>query len=237
MKSFALFGAGRMAQAIYVAAAASPDYSIDAVISRNRPDWLTGVPFYGSLDEVDQRPEVLIDFSLPAGTQAAAKWCHDSGVPLLSGVTGFDQALREQLTETARTVPVLWSANLSIGVNLLAGLCRQAAGRMPVGTTVLIHDIHHQGKKDAPSGTALMLADTIRPALPTGCPEVRIHSVREGAIIGQHRVVFTLSGETLEFSHEAADRSVYATGALAAAAWLSGQSMGHGSGECSPELT
>lgn len=226
MKSFALFGAGRMAQAIHAAAAVSPDFSIAAVISRSRPGWLTHVSFHNSLEELEHLPDVLIDFSLPEGTLAASRWCHDSGVPLLSGVTGLDQRANDQLAQAARSVPVLWSANLSIGVNVLAGLCTQAAGRVPAGTTVLVHDIHHRGKKDAPSGTALMLVNTIRRALPPDSPDIHIHSVREGEVIGQHRVVFTLPGETLEFSHEAADRSIYATGALTAAAWLSGQPAG-----------
>lgn len=226
MRSFALFGAGRMAQAVFRAATESPDYAIVAVVSRHRPDWLTEAPFYHHLDELTHAPEALIDFSLPAGTLDAARWCHAAGVPLLSGVTGLDQAVNDQLAQTARFVPVLWSSNLSTGVNLLAGLCRQAAAYLPAGTSVLVHDIHHRGKKDAPSGTALMLADAIRSALPPACPAVRIHSLREGDNIGQHRVVFTLPGETLELSHAAIDRSIFANGALAAAGWLCSQAAG-----------
>jgi len=226
MRSFALFGAGRMAHAVFDAAAQSPDYAIVAVVSRHRPEWLGDVPFYNHLDELADPPQALVDFSLPAGTLDAASWCQAAGVPLLSGVTGLDQAVSDRLAQTARHVPVLWSSNLSTGANLLAGHSLQTAACLPAGTTVLIHDIHHRGKKDAPSGTALMLADTIRSALPPGSAEVQIHSLREGENIGQHRVVFTLPGETLELSHAAIDRSIFANGALAATAWLCGQAAG-----------
>jgi 4-hydroxy-tetrahydrodipicolinate reductase len=215
-----------MAKAIGALAAAGHPVQISGVISRGRPDWAGAVPIALSLDELDTLPDVLIDFSLPEGTELAAAWCGRHRVPLLSGVTGLPPAAHAALSLTAEASPVLWSANFSIGVNLLAQFCGRVAAVAGPGATVQIEDIHHQWKKDAPSGTALMLGESIRAQWPTGPVDIDYQSRREGEVIGEHRVRFELAGETVILSHAALEREVFARGALAAAAWLARQPAG-----------
>jgi 4-hydroxy-tetrahydrodipicolinate reductase len=136
------------------------------------------------------------------------------------------QKAQDGLTRAARKVPVLWSANMSLGVNLLAQLCARTASMVPVETAITIRDVHHQWKKDQPSGTALMLGETIEQARGEGAAAVEYVSLREGEAIGQHEVTFSLAGERMVLSHEALDRSIFARGALAAAQWLGRQAPG-----------
>jgi 4-hydroxy-tetrahydrodipicolinate reductase len=221
----AVHGTGRMAKAVIGAAADSNDACVTALCGRSAPEWPTDIPWFASLDSIPEAPDLLIDFTLPAGTQAAADWCAEKGVPLVSGVTGLSADAQAALQRAARVVPVLWAANLSLGVNLLAELAARAAAVLGQDVTVDIEDIHHQWKKDAPSGTALMLGDTIE-ATRGRADAIEYHSVREGEVIGEHRVVFHLAGEDLTLGHSALDRSIFATGALRAGQWLATQPAG-----------
>jgi len=230
MIRIAINGAGRMARAIVEAAGQRPGVTITALVSPLEPagatDWAPAIPLVGALDQLPQKPDVLIDFSLPEGTQAAADYCAASGVALLSGVTGLPESVQAALSRAAQSAPVLWSANLSVGVNVLAELCRATARRLDPKTPVSIEDLHHAQKIDAPSGTALMLGKVIEAARPAGSPPVAYHSVREGAHIGAHEVHFELAGERIVLSHTAEDRGIFARGAVAAAVWLSRQPPG-----------
>ena len=230
MIRIAVNGAGRMARAIVEAAASRPLVRIIALVSPWEPAeggaWATGIPIVQSLEHIGQNPSVLIDFSLPEGTLAAAKFCAASSVPLVSGVTGLPDSTQEALSRAAERAPVLWAANLSIGVNLLAELCALAAARLEADTPVAIDDLHHAAKVDAPSGTALMLGRVIEAARSEGSPHVTYHSVREGAHVGSHEVHFEMAGERIVLGHTADDRAIFARGALAAAIWLSGQPAG-----------
>ena len=222
----ALFGAGRMSAAIVRAAAADADMEVADLIAPHAPDWATTARYRASLDLLDETPDLLLDFSLPAGTAVAADWCRRSGVALLSGVTGLDQAARDGLARAAQDVAVLWSPNYSLGVNLLAQLCQRAAAVLGRDAHVLVEDIHHQWKKDMPSGTALMLGAAMQDVRSPAATEPEYRSRREGEVIGQHSVTFEWAGEKLLLSHAALDRDVFARGALAAARWLSGQECG-----------
>ncbi|HLF29546.1 MAG TPA: dihydrodipicolinate reductase C-terminal domain-containing protein [Xanthomonadales bacterium] len=226
MTRVVLYGAGRTAATIAAAAAQETSVEISAIVSRSQPAWDTRINYVPTLDQLGQVPQVLIDFSLPEGTATAAAWCRNSGVALLSGVTGLPPATHELLALAAQKVGVLWSPNMSIGVNLLAQLCRQAAAVAGPAATVHIEDTHHQWKKDAPSGTALMLGGAIQSHWPTGRIDIGYQSRREGEVIGTHSVTFSLPGEQIVLSHEALDRGIFARGALAAAQWLAGQPAG-----------
>jgi len=223
---FVIYGTGRMAQAISDLAPTRGELELTALIGPQAPDWETAVPWHQKLDDLTQPPGLLIDFTLPEGTRTAADWCRSNGVPLLSGVTGLPDDIRVALRETARRVPVLWSPNLSLGVNLLADLAGRAAAVVGPQTPVWIEDIHHQWKKDAPSGTALMLGAVIAEQRGGDAGAIEYSSVREGEIIGEHTVRFTLDGEMFELRHKAGDRSIYARGALDAGCWLIGQPAG-----------
>ncbi len=126
----------------------------------------------------------------------------------------------------AEKTPVLWSPNLSLGVNLLAELAKQAAAVLDPKTRVEIEDIHHQWKKDAPSGTALMLGETITAQRGSAGGEIDYSSIREGEIIGEHNISFLMAGEVFDLEHRAHDRSIFALGALGAGKWLVAQPAG-----------
>jgi 4-hydroxy-tetrahydrodipicolinate reductase len=131
-----------------------------------------------------------------------------------------------KLRETAASQPVLWSANLCLGINLLADLAGRAAAVLGSATNVSIEDIHHQWKKDAPSGTALMLGEIVSEASGDDRSSIDYESIREGEVIGQHTVTFRMAGEEISLIHRADDRSIYANGALEAGLWLTTQGPG-----------
>jgi len=216
----AVHGTGRMGRALATAASSQPGLQLAALVGPCEPDWESPVPWFRELQDLPDLPDLLIDFTLPAGTLAAARWCAERRVSLLSGVTGLTDDTRAALAAAADTIAVLWSPNLSLGVNLLADLAGRAAAVLDPDTPVIVEDIHHQWKKDAPSGTALMLGATIAGQRSGDAGAVEYRSVREGDIIGEHTVRFRMAGETIELIHRAQDRAIYALGALAAGRWL-----------------
>ncbi len=215
-----------MAGAIAIAATCREDLSIVALVGPQPPEWDTDLPWYSSLDELPDQPDLLIDFTLPEGTRAAASWCALYTVPLLSGVTGLSEDILAVMKKTANSVPVLSSPNLSLGVNLLAELAGRAAAVLDSSTAVIIEDIHHQWKKDAPSGTALMLGETVAHERGSDQSSIEYRSVREGEEIGVHTITFEMAGEEFDLVHRAYDRSIYALGALDAGLWLVRQDAG-----------
>ncbi len=224
-----LHGGGRMAEAIHAAAEPGDGIALTAVVAPAPPAWDSPLDYHAQLADLEGQaalPDLIIDFSLPAGTLEVAGWCARHGVALLSGVTGLGQRETEALQQAARKAPVLWSPNLSVGVNLLAGLCAQAARALDPSTRVHIEDIHHQWKQDAPSGTALMLGAAVTNARPSDAADITYSDVREGEHVGTHHVSFAWAGEKLVLSHEAQDRGIFARGARRAGRWLSGQPAG-----------
>lgn len=226
MLSVAIHGTGRMAAAISRLAAGRDDIGLLALAGPQAPDWENAPRWCASLDDLPELPQLLIDFTLPAGTRVAAEWCARQRVPLLSGVTGLTDEARSAIERASAVVPVLWSPNLSLGVNLLADLAARAAAVLDDGTPVVIDDVHHQWKKDAPSGTALMLGQRIASERGGDTGGVSYTSVREGETIGVHTVSFRMGAEDVTLVHTAHDRSIYAEGALDAGAWLVTQAPG-----------
>ncbi|NNJ64857.1 MAG: 4-hydroxy-tetrahydrodipicolinate reductase [Xanthomonadales bacterium] len=226
MTRIAVHGTGRMGRAIVQAADERRDAEVVSLVGPKAPDWDSRPPWVTELDSLPDAPDLLIDFTLPDGTGAAAAWCADRGVPLLSGVTGLPGNVHQALRKAAERVPVLWSPNLSLGVNLLAELAGQAAGMLDAETPVTIEDIHHQWKKDAPSGTALMLGEAIASRRGGDGGDIEYRSERRGEVIGDHTVTFQLNGEEFDLVHRAGDRAIFARGALDAGVWLTGRPPG-----------
>jgi 4-hydroxy-tetrahydrodipicolinate reductase len=243
MTRVVIFGGGRMGCRVAQALAAMPGQELAAVISLNRPDWLKDAPWFNGPDHLDLSPDLMIDFSLPGGTHDAAEWCRANLVPLVSGTTGLGEGDLAALRRAAELIPVLWAPNLSRGVNLLLRSAAEMAASLPAETPVEILDVHHVHKKDAPSGTALMLAHAIARARgqePDECiwtgadspgPErppatITCLSRREGETIGRHRVTFFAGNERIDLVHAAGDRAIYATGAIEAGLWLVRQEAG-----------
>jgi 4-hydroxy-tetrahydrodipicolinate reductase len=195
-----------------------------------------GVPLSSTLD----RPaDVVIDFSQPAGTLALAEACARRAIPLVVGTTGFDPEQRRVLERAAEKIPLLVSPNLSRAVNLLMRLAGEAARALGDAADIEIVERHHHFKKDAPSGTALRLAEIVGRAIGAGPDrfvhgrhgqvgerprgEIGLHALRTGDNPGEHTVVFGLLGECLELSHRALNRDGFALGALDAAKFLAGK--------------
>lgn len=181
--------------------------------------------------------DVAIDFSQPTATRANLMACRTARKPLLLCATGYDAALERDLSAAAREIALLVAANTSIGVTVLVELARMAARLLPARFDIDIVDSHHRAKRDAPSGTALLIgaaARESRPVPPTaGEPsvgrvdgEVRFTSLRAGDVVGEHTVLFSGAGEQLSLTHRATDRAIFARGALAAALWLQSRPVG-----------
>jgi len=219
-------GAGRMARRVLALLPEFSGFELLGLVSRNRPGDLPGVGWHAGLSGLDSAADLLIDFTLPGGTETAARWCAQNGVALLSGTTGLHEADKTALEDAALRVPVLWAPNMSHGVALMTALVRQAAQAIGGGADVTVTDIHHVHKQDAPSGTALALAAMVTEGRGGGAEPV-FSSVREGEVIGEHTVRFALPDEVLEINHKALDRDVFARGALKAAQWLTGQPPGY----------
>ncbi len=186
------------------------------------------------------RVDAVIDFSGPAATLALAPIAAAAGLALVSGTTGLGDEGRAALDGAAARVPVLWEPNMSLGVHVLAGLVEQAARALAEWDAEIV-ETHHRAKVDAPSGTALRLAEAVRHARDRasplvhgrqGCPgprasgEIGMHALRGGDVIGDHAVHLLGGGERLELAHRATHRDVFAHGALRAARWIAGRAPG-----------
>lgn len=206
--------AGRMGREIEGVAA---EYALEIVGGLGRDSgtltaWLTSNP----------KPEVVIDFSLPDATGEIAATCSANGIALVSGVTGISDADRSALQKAAQKVPVLYSANMSVGVQMLAKALDALKGAE--GFDFSIEDIHHREKKDRPSGTAILLNEELKTRTGRGAED--IVSIRGGGVIGTHRVFAFSDSETLTFEHNALNRTVFARGACRAARWIVGRAPG-----------
>lgn len=224
MIAIAVGGArGRISQFIIQAIEANKDCLLVAKISRSDPS--------SRLDALNTPVDVFIDFTTPAATLEYLEICQACKYPMVIGTTGFSEVEKVKIAHAAQIIPIVFSPNMSIGVNisyqilaLTASLLKKHAG---IAADVSITDIHRKDKKDAPSGTALRMAEVIRNASANYKKQkINISSVRLGDTIGEHSAVFALPGEQIEITHKASDRSLYAMGALQAAKWIVNQEPG-----------
>jgi 4-hydroxy-tetrahydrodipicolinate reductase len=247
---------GRMglAMARLISQRAVPGLELVAAVDRagapllgQDPGVAAGVPAFGVILGADlaaglaARPDVAVDFSSPSATAATAAQVAAAGVPWVVGTTGLGAAEQAAVAQAAQKIPVVLSANMSLGVNLLYALVAQAARTLAgLRYDCEIVERHHRRKKDAPSGTALYLGEAAaqgfgwnlkdvaidgRTGIPGERPEKEIgfHAVRGGDVVGDHTVLFAADGECIELSHRATSRDTLALGALRAAAWLPGR--------------
>ena len=200
-----------------------------------------GIPVYKSFDEIKENADVIIDFSSAENVEARLAYAkaHNLGIVLAStGFTAEDLAL---IDEYAKDVAIFKTANLSLGVNLMQALVKAAASVLSDNFDVEIIEKHHNLKKDAPSGTALMLADSVNEAFDNkkryvdgrsgivgarDKAEIGMHAVRGGTIVGEHEVMFAGDDEIITISHSARSKRVFATGAIRAAKFLRGKDAG-----------
>ena len=168
--------------------------------------------------------DVLIEFTAPEVTVAHVQLAAALRKPMVIGTTGFSTAQMEVLRSAAKTSPIVFSPNMSVGVNVLFELARLAAERLGPAYDVEVIESHHRGKKDAPSGTAKRLAELL--ASVRKQTTIPIHAVRAGDIVGDHTVILAGPSERLELTHRAQSREVFAQGALRAARFVVGQPPG-----------
>jgi len=226
---------GRMGQA--VAAICQTDDKIDLVAGFDtNPVKREDFPIYADPMEFGGKADVIIDFSLPSALKGLLHYATKTKTPLVLCTTGFDEADEAAILEASQKVPIFKSGNMSLGINLLADLIKKSVQVLGTSYDIEIIDRHHKNKLDAPSGTAFMLADAARDALPydleyvyerksirepRGDREIGISSIRAGTIVGEHEVIFAGLDEVIELKHTALSRKVFANGAVAAAKFLS----------------
>ena len=202
---------------------------------------VSGIPVYDSFDAVRERVDCIIDFSNHALLPKILAYALDKRLPAVIATTGHTEAERAQMREAAAHIPVFSSGNMSLGINVLISLAKSAAAALGSDFDIEIVEMHHNRKLDAPSGTALMIADGIREALPyepeyiydrtqrrapRGRSEIGIHSIRGGTIVGEHEVIFSGRGEVIRISHSAQGRELFAQGALATAEYIKNKQNG-----------
>lgn len=185
------------------------------------------------------KPDVVVDFSLPTVFASVCEASADAGAALVSGTTGIDDAGTAALERAAKKAAVLWEPNMSVGVHVLSTLVAQALKTLGEDFDTEIVEAHHRMKVDAPSGTALRLAEVVRAARGgdlvhgrEGKPgarkasEIGMHAMRGGDVIGDHTVFLFGDGERVELTHRASSRDLFARGALRAAKWIAGKAAG-----------
>ena len=195
------------------------------------------IPIYKTFKEVKEKVDVIIDFSSPAVLSDELEWAVKNNVPVVLGSTGFSDEQLKIIENTSKKIAIFKTANFSLGVNILMKLVREAAEVLGDKFDIEIIEKHHSLKADAPSGTALMLAESANTDnknylygrdKDTGKrqKEIGIHAVRGGTIVGEHDVLFAGEDEIITLSHSARSRTVFAAGALRAGAWLIGKPAG-----------
>ena len=170
--------------------------------------------------------DVLIDFSSPLATSYYVSECVALSRPMVIGTTGLNAKQQGSLQQAAKKIPLLFAPNMSIGVNICYQLLANCAKLMGNDWQAAIADIHHQHKKDAPSGTALKMAEIIAANSKPQQPAVQINSVRIGEVTGEHSILFVGDGESIQITHRSFNRQAYANGAVHAAIWLAQQPPG-----------
>ncbi len=249
MTKIAITGAaGRMGRRIAALAIESEQFDIvDALEVAGHADMgkdvgeLAGVGTFGVRvgSELTAQPDVLIDFSLPEGTMRYLPLCREKKVPMVIGTTGLAANQQAEIADTASDIPIVFAANMSVGINVLLKIVAQVARTLGADYDIEISETHHRFKKDAPSGTAIALAKSICDELGKEygstvtlgrgglCPrtpgEIGMHALRLGDTVGEHSVQYGTLGETITISHSAHTRDTFVRGALRAAKWLVGK--------------
>lgn len=200
-------------------------------------------PVFSNISECSVEADAVIDFASPDAMEGLLSYCVANKVPAVLCTTGLSEAQLEQIKEASKKVAILKSANMSLGINMLLKMLKEATATLaPAGFDIEIVEKHHNQKKDAPSGTALALADSINETLDNEYTyqydrskefkkrekkEIGISAVRGGTIVGDHDVIFAGEDEVITFSHRAYSKAVFGKGAVQAAKFLKGKPAGY----------
>lgn len=214
--------------------AAGVDLALDSLKEQSG----MGFPLFtkvSSLSELPLQPDVIIDFSHPSALEDLLNYALSTATPVVLACTGYSPVQVEQIKKASLQIPVFFTANMSLGVNLLVSLAQKAASVLGEQFDIEVLEMHHNQKLDAPSGTALMLAAALNKERGNGCQyvydrhsvrqkrdksEIGIHSIRGGTIVGEHSVIFAGRDETVTLTHQATSKDVFGVGAVNAALFL-----------------
>lgn len=239
IKAILVGACGKMGQNI--TARAKEDNDIKIVAGIDKYNIGMEYPVFPTFKEINTAADIIIDFSNPLLLDDLLEYATQKKLPIVIATTGYTDAQIEKIKATAEIIPIFFTFNMSIGVNLLCSLAKKAAGILGDGFDIEIVEKHHNQKLDAPSGTAIMLANSIngvfddklayeydrhskRAKRPKN--EIGIHSVRGGTIVGEHDVIFAGCDEVITLSHAAHSKQVFATGAITAAKFLNNKPYG-----------
>ena len=227
---------GKMGQVVTAMCAQQENIEIVAGIDVHA-ERKNGYPVYADPLECPEKVDCIIDFSNPAALPSLLSFCRKTGSAVVLATTGYSDAQLAEIQDASKTIRIFRSANMSLGINVLLALVRQTAKVLGDTCDIEIVEKHHNRKLDAPSGTAIMIADAAASALPQkaeyiyerhsvrkprGPQEIGISSVRGGTIVGEHEVLFAGTDEVLEIKHTAYSREIFANGAVKAAQFLAG---------------
>lgn len=217
---------GKMGRRIFELASHDKDIEVALALERK------GIPEIGrelGRIKISSSPDglflvdVFVDFTTPEASQANLDYVARYKKALVLGTTGFSDIQINKIEEVAKVVPVVFSPNMSVGVNVLFSLLPEMAKRLGPDYAIEIVEAHHKAKKDAPSGTAKKMAQILAD---TGKKEIPMHSIRLGDIVGDHTIIFCGNSERIELKHQAHSRDLFALGALKAAKWVTNKSPG-----------
>lgn len=233
--------AGRMGRVVAELASQNPNMQVVAGVDAMAQGQDLGFPLFDSLEACTVQADVLVDFSRPAALKDILPYACEHMMPVVLATTGYTPGDLERIHRAATRIPVFRSANMSMGINLMIDLLKTCAGALGESCDIEIVEAHHRGKADAPSGTALLLADEINSVYQGGKEytygrhsktdkrgprEIGIHAVRGGSVVGEHAVMFLMDNELVEVRHSAQSRSIFAVGALKAAEFIRDKAPG-----------
>lgn len=241
MNSIILCGCnGHMGNVIKSVVGARENCQIVAGVDLNT-DKSNDFPVYSSISECNENADVIIDFSHPSCLNSILDYSESHNVPVVLATTGYNEEQKAQIKAASEKSPVFFTYNMSLGINLLAELAQKASRILSNDFDVEIIERHHNQKIDAPSGTALMLADAISEVVDSPLKyeydrhskrekrtkhEMGIHAVRGGTIVGEHEIMFAGRDEIITLSHSARSKEVFAVGAVNAALFMCGKQNG-----------
>lgn len=241
MTNIAICGAnGKMGKTIYNCIKDREDCTVVAGIDLYTEQY-ADFPIVAKPAELPVKPDVIIDFSNPASLDGLLEYCLATGTPVVVASTGYSDEQINKIKSAASQIPVFFTFNMSLGINLLVQLAKKAASVLGSQFDIEIVEKHHNQKIDAPSGTAIMLANAINETLDNSKhyvydrhsrrqkrekSEIGMHAIRGGTIVGEHDVIFAGHDEVITLSHSAASKTVFAEGSINAAVFLKNQPAG-----------
>ncbi len=240
MTKIILSGAnGKMGKVIQNVVSTRDDCEIVAGVDLNTES--NSFPVYSNIKEVTEKADVIIDFSNPVALESLLEYSKLNTMPIVIATTGYDDNQKQTIKEASKECPIFFTYNMSMGINLLANLAKKAVSVLGSDFDIEIIEKHHNQKIDAPSGTALMLADAICEEIDNPMKyeydrhskrekrtknEIGLHAVRGGTIVGEHDIMFCGRDEIITLSHSARSKEIFAVGAVNAAVYMSGKEAG-----------